>query len=123
MSAGSQAQGPEVEGIQAAVAGSSVARTPAASSAVPRHRWGPLALRLVVLALAAGLVFLFTVDWGAWIGSATMQSTNDAYLESDITPLAAKVGGYVRFVAVAQNRIVPSLRHRVLPKNAYYFNY
>jgi membrane fusion protein (multidrug efflux system) len=100
MSAGSQAQGPEVEGAQAAVPRPSVARTPAASPAAPRHRWGPLALRLVVLALAAGLVFLFTVDWDAWIGSATMQSINDAYLESDITPLAAKVGGYVRFVAV-----------------------
>jgi membrane fusion protein (multidrug efflux system) len=59
-----------------------------------------LTLRVVALLLAAGLVLLFTVNWDAWIGAARMQSTDDAYLESDVTPLAARVSGYVRAVAV-----------------------
>lgn len=59
-----------------------------------------LPLRIAVLLLAAGLVFLFTMNWNAWTGSARTQSTDDAYLESDITPLAARVSGYVRSVAV-----------------------
>jgi hypothetical protein len=59
-----------------------------------------LTLRVVALLLAAGLVFLFTVNWNAWLGAARMQSTDDAYLESDVTPLAARVSGYMRAVAV-----------------------
>ncbi|WP_246678527.1 HlyD family secretion protein [Mesorhizobium sp. B2-4-17] len=59
-----------------------------------------LPLRIAVLLLAAGVVFLFTMNWNAWTGSARTQSTDDAYLESDITPLAARVSGYVRSVAV-----------------------
>ncbi|MGO9418849.1 HlyD family secretion protein, partial [Roseiarcus sp.] len=34
------------------------------------------------------------------MGSAALQSTDDAYLHADLTPLAAKVPGYVRQVAV-----------------------
>jgi membrane fusion protein (multidrug efflux system) len=53
-----------------------------------------------VLVLAGGLVSLFATHWNAWLGSATKQRTDDAYLQADLTPLAAKVSGYIRLVAV-----------------------
>lgn len=68
--------------------------------AEPQRRLKSVALRLFILVLAAGLVILFTTRWTHWIGSAARQSTDDAYLQSDLTPLAAKVGGYVQSVAV-----------------------
>jgi membrane fusion protein (multidrug efflux system) len=39
-------------------------------------------------------------DWNLWVGSAILQTTDDAYLQSDLTPLAAKSPGYVRSVPV-----------------------
>jgi membrane fusion protein (multidrug efflux system) len=39
-------------------------------------------------------------EWDWWVGSAVEQSTDDAYLQADMTPLAAKVPGYVRQVSV-----------------------
>jgi len=40
------------------------------------------------------------IDWNVWVGSAILQTTDDAYLQADITPLAAKSPGYVRSVPV-----------------------
>ena len=65
-----------------------------------RWRWGSIALRFLVLALAGGLVLLFATNWNTWVGSAVKQRTDDAYLQADLTPLAAKVSGYIRLVAV-----------------------
>jgi len=68
---------------------------------LPTERpWASWSFRLFVLALAAGLVFLFSTYWNAWVGSAVRQTTDNAYLQADLTPLAAKVGGYIRRVAV-----------------------
>ena len=39
-------------------------------------------------------------EWDWWVGSATLQRTDDAYLQADTTPLAAKVPGYVSRVLV-----------------------
>jgi len=39
-------------------------------------------------------------DWDWWVGWSREQSTDDAYLQADLTPLAAKVPGYVRRVPV-----------------------
>jgi membrane fusion protein, multidrug efflux system len=68
----------------------------------PRHRWrwGRLTLRFFVLGLAGALVLIFATNWNAWIGSAARQTTDNAYLQTDMTPLAAKVSGYIRRVAV-----------------------
>lgn len=65
-----------------------------------RWRWAGVALRLFVLALAGGLVLLFATNWNDWVGAAAEQTTDDAYLQADATPLAARVGGYVRQVPV-----------------------
>jgi membrane fusion protein (multidrug efflux system) len=40
------------------------------------------------------------MDWNLWVGSVALQTTDDAYLQADITPLAAKSPGYVRSVPV-----------------------
>ena len=43
---------------------------------------------------------LFATQWDHWVGLAVRQVTDDAYVRGDITPLSAKVEGYVRRVAV-----------------------
>jgi membrane fusion protein, multidrug efflux system len=63
-------------------------------------RWLGIGIRLFVLLLAALLLFFVARQWNSWVGSATIQTTDDAYLHSDTTPLAAKVSGYVRRVPV-----------------------
>jgi membrane fusion protein, multidrug efflux system len=63
-------------------------------------RWFGIGIRLFVLLLAALLLLVVARQWDWWVGSATLQSTDDAYLHSDTTPLAAKVPGYVRRVPV-----------------------
>jgi membrane fusion protein (multidrug efflux system) len=62
--------------------------------------WSPWIVRSAVLGLALVLVIAFFTRWDLWIGSNIHQSTNDAYLQSDVTPIAAQVTGVVRAVAV-----------------------
>ena len=56
--------------------------------------------RALVLLVAGGIAVLFATQWDRWIGGRTRQSTNDAYIRSDVTPLSAKVEGYVTKLAV-----------------------
>ena len=58
------------------------------------------AIRAFELILIAVLVVFVARDWNFWQGSAARQATDDAYLEADLTPLAAKSPGYVRSVSV-----------------------
>jgi membrane fusion protein, multidrug efflux system len=62
--------------------------------------WVGTGIRLFILVLVAGLVVVIATEWNWWVGSAVEQSTDDAYLQADMTPLAAKVPGYVRSVLV-----------------------
>jgi membrane fusion protein (multidrug efflux system) len=62
--------------------------------------WLGTGVRLFILFLAGGLVVLVARDWDWWVSSAVRQSTDDAYLQADLTPLAAKTPGYVRSVPV-----------------------
>jgi membrane fusion protein, multidrug efflux system len=57
-------------------------------------------LRLAILAAAGVIVGLFATQWDRWVGMSTRQVTDDAYVRGDITPLSAKVEGYVHRVAV-----------------------
>lgn len=51
--------------------------------------------------LAAGaIVAVIATSWSRWEGRATYQVTDDAYLQADVTPISAKVAGYVREVPV-----------------------
>jgi membrane fusion protein (multidrug efflux system) len=56
--------------------------------------------RLFVVIVAAGLAVLFATQWDRWVGDAVRQTTDDAYVRADVTPLSAQVDGYVRKVAV-----------------------
>jgi membrane fusion protein (multidrug efflux system) len=73
------------------------AATPSAPG--PRQRVD-LLVRLVVLAVAGVIVVLFATQWNRWTGNSLRQATDDAYIRSDITPLSAKVEGYVTRVNV-----------------------
>ena len=55
---------------------------------------------MFIVVLAALLVGVVASDWNFWVGSAALQTTDDAYLQADLTPLAAKSPGYVRSVPV-----------------------
>ncbi len=57
--------------------------------------------RALVFIVAAVILFVVTTRWTRWQGRAGWQGTDDAYLQSDLTPIAAKVAGYVREVPVA----------------------
>jgi membrane fusion protein (multidrug efflux system) len=57
-------------------------------------------LRAIVLIGAIALIVVAATRYGRWTGSSRFQTTDDAYLESDVTPLAAHVPGYVQRVAV-----------------------
>ena len=61
--------------------------------------WSKAAIRVFVLFLIGVLMIVLARDWDWWVGSA-VKSSNDAYLEADTTPLAAKSSGYVRSVPV-----------------------
>jgi len=73
---------------------------PAAGIEPPRRRTRELLLRVAILLVAAILVAVFATQWDRWVGGSVRQVTDDAYVRGDITPLSAKVAGYVRRVAV-----------------------
>ena len=56
--------------------------------------------RVVVLLLAVVVLLVITLRWNRWASNSRRQTTDDAYLQSDLTPIAAKVSGYVRSMPV-----------------------
>jgi membrane fusion protein (multidrug efflux system) len=56
--------------------------------------------RTIVFLLAVGVLLLITTRWNRWQSNSRRQTTDDAYLQSDLTPIAAKVAGYVRAMPV-----------------------
>ena len=44
---------------------------------------------LLVLLLAAGILFVISGGWNRFVGGGSKQRTDDAYLRADITPLSA----------------------------------
>jgi membrane fusion protein (multidrug efflux system) len=79
-----------------------VSPAPAASSGVPSAlgSWGRFVIPLVAVLAAIGFIVLATVRWDAWVGSAAIQTTNDAYIRADLTQLSSRVSGEVLTVAV-----------------------
>jgi membrane fusion protein (multidrug efflux system) len=76
-------------------------RAPSEIPPAQRRPWsGNTFVRLTVLVAAAIIVVLFATQWDHWVGLAVRQVTDDAYVRGDITPLSAKVEGYVRRVPV-----------------------
>src|SRR5271170_3771366 len=56
--------------------------------------------RILVFIVAIGIIIIVSTNWGRWEGGAGWQTTNDAYLQADLTPISAKVGGYLRELPV-----------------------
>ncbi len=55
----------------------------------------------LVLALAGLILFGIIGGWNGWVGSRSVQKTDDAILRADITPLSTRVSGTVVQVAVS----------------------
>jgi membrane fusion protein, multidrug efflux system len=53
-----------------------------------------------VLVVAVGVILVVSRNWTRWEGGPGWQRTNDAYLQADLTPIIAKVGGYLRSLPV-----------------------
>src|SRR4051812_8083793 len=62
--------------------------------------WSEAGIRFFVVLLAASLVLFVARKWDWWTAWSVHQTTDDAYLQADLTPLAAKSPGYVRRVLV-----------------------
>jgi membrane fusion protein (multidrug efflux system) len=62
--------------------------------------WALPVLRVFLVAGAAFLVWYVAGHWNRWTGAARYESTDDAYTFGDLTPLSAKVSGYVETVGV-----------------------
>lgn len=52
--------------------------------------------RILVFIVAIGIIIIVSTNWTRWEGGAGWQTTNDAYLQADLTPISAKVAGYLR---------------------------
>jgi len=62
--------------------------------------WSRFAIPLFAVLVALGFVTLATFRWNAWVGGATIQTTNDAYIRAELTRLSSRVSGEVLKVAV-----------------------
>jgi membrane fusion protein (multidrug efflux system) len=61
----------------------------------------------IMLVIAAGFIAWFVAqNWDRWTGAVRYARTDDAYMTGDLTPLSAKVSGYVEKVTVNDFQIV-----------------
>jgi membrane fusion protein (multidrug efflux system) len=58
------------------------------------------AWRILVFVVAVGIIIVVSTNWNRWEGREGWQDTNDAYLQADVTPISAKVAGYLRELPV-----------------------
>jgi membrane fusion protein, multidrug efflux system len=56
--------------------------------------------RAAIFLVALALLIIITTRWNRWEGDSRWQSTDDAYLQADLTPISAKVAGYIRALPV-----------------------
>jgi len=75
---------------------------------ITEHRAGWLwpAFRVGVVLSAALIVWFIANNWDRWSGAARFARTDDAFLTGDLTPLSAKVSGYILSVSVTDFRSV-----------------
>jgi membrane fusion protein (multidrug efflux system) len=51
--------------------------------------------RALVFIIAVAILVFVSTRWNYWEGSPGWKTTDDAYLQADVTPIASKVSGYV----------------------------
>ena len=59
------------------------------------NRWLLPILRIAFLAFVAWLIWYTAAHWDRWTGAARFESTDDAFVAGDVTPLSARVSGYI----------------------------
>ncbi len=57
-------------------------------------------LRVMLVAATGYFAWYVAGNWDRWTGAARFEKTDNAYITGDVTPLAAKVSGYVKTVGV-----------------------
>ena len=67
----------------------------------PKPAWQKYGTPLLVVLLAAVVIFTITRNWNSWEGGRVEQVTDDAYVRGNLTPLSTKVAGIVRDVKVS----------------------
>ena len=79
---------PAPSGQPATVQSQTAAAVAAArAAALQRGAWNRFAIPLFAVLVAFVFVALATLRWDAWVGSATIQTTNDAYVRAELTRL------------------------------------
>ncbi|PRH89328.1 HlyD family secretion protein [Labrys okinawensis] len=76
-----------------------VSETPSPGRSL-RSRWLYPALRVGFLLLAAWLVWYVAGNWNRWTGAARLAETDNAFIVGDVTPLSARVSGYIKDVPI-----------------------
>jgi membrane fusion protein, multidrug efflux system len=74
---------------------------PAHVTAVSEPKWRKYLVPLLVVLLIVAVVLTITRNWNSWEGGRIEQTTDDAYVRGDLTPLSTKVPGIVREVKVS----------------------
>jgi len=69
--------------------------------AQPKARFGRFVTPVLVVLLAVAIVATIAWNWNSWEGGRIEQTTDDAYVRGDLTPLSTKVAGIVRDVKVS----------------------
>jgi membrane fusion protein, multidrug efflux system len=67
----------------------------------PGGKWRNYITPVLVVVLALAILVTLTRNWNGWEGGKAEQTTDDAYVRGDLTPLSTKVAGIVRAVKVA----------------------
>ncbi len=57
-------------------------------------------LRIAFIAAAGVAAWFIANNWDRWTGAGLSQRTDDAFVAGDLTPLSAKVSGYIATVSV-----------------------
>ncbi|HET6217220.1 MAG TPA: HlyD family secretion protein [Acidobacteriaceae bacterium] len=65
-----------------------------------------LIVPVVVLVVAAALLFTIKGCWSSWEGGHAEQRTDDAYVRADLTPLSTRISGTVRKMEVGDYQAV-----------------
>jgi membrane fusion protein (multidrug efflux system) len=93
--------GKSPEKIQPPAAGAAAANPAPPPESKPHRSKLRQFVPVLILLVAAAILFFITANWNAWAGRQGSQKTDDAYLRADITPLSTRVSGTVTQVAVA----------------------
>ncbi|MGY4475199.1 HlyD family secretion protein [Bradyrhizobium sp. USDA 3364] len=77
------------------------AAVPVTPKSATKGFWGRFAIPLFAVLVALAFVVVATSRWNAWVGAATIQTTDDAYVRAELTQLSSRVSGEVLTVAVS----------------------